>query len=221
MPNNGNPLDTAKKLGDSIGGVLGKRSFERLELALASKLPPKKFANVVTLRTREHILLYWRKGFLKTTLVREFAKTIPNQFKVVPLTSSTTEILCGSIFIPKIPFQQPRIVPPALAGADYAIVTEHSSFLKHGGPIAARLSILNDKLEGDRISNKLVKLGQIKTDPTQKPELEKLGVRYESSEATLSYEPDFVMFSCSHLFDRKTLSLLIDSGHFDRFHVVH
>ncbi len=218
--NDENPLETAKRLGASIGGPLGEKCFEKLELALASKLPPRKFANVSTLRTRTHILLYWRRGFLKTTFLREYAKTIPDQFRIVLLSSATIEVLCGSIFVPKNPFLRPRIVPPALAGADFAIITEHSSFLKHGGPTVAKLSFLNDKLEGDEISNKLVKLGQIQIDPEQKTELEKLGIRYEPAEATLSYTPDLVMLSCSHLFDRKTLSLLIESGHFDRFSIV-
>ena len=220
MSNDRNPLEIAKKLGTSIGGKLGQKSFEELELALVTKLFPKKFANIQTLRTRQHILLYWRRGFLKTTLLREFSKTIPEQFKVVHLSSVTTEILCGSIYVSKATFQQPRIIPPVLTGADFAIVTEHSAFLKHGGPIVAKLSILNDILEGDRISNTLVKLGQVQIDPTQKPELEKLGVRYDPSEATISYEPDVLMLSASHPFDRKTLSVLIDSGHFDRFFVL-
>lgn len=213
-------MEIAKKLGASIGGKLGEKSFEKLELALITKFFPKKFRNVPTLRTRTHILLYWRKGFLKTTLLREFAKTIPKRFKTVHLTSATTEILCGSIYTPKISFQQPRIIPPVLAGVDFAIVTEHSAFLRHGGSMIAKLSILNDILEGDRISNTLVKLGQVQIDPTQKPELEKLGVRYEPSDATISYEPDILMFSASHPFDKKTLSILLDSGHLDRFRIV-
>ena len=213
-------LRLASDVGGSIAGELGAKAFEELELALVTKLFPKKFIDIPTLRTRQHILLYWRRGFLKTTLLREFSKTIPDKFKTIHLSSATTEILCGSIFIPKNPFQQPRVIPPAFAGADFAVVTEHSAFLKHGGPMAAKLAILNDTFEGDRILNTLVKLGQIQIDPTQKPELEELGVRYEPSEATLSYEPDVLMLSASHPFDRKTLSLLIDSGHLDRFHIV-
>jgi len=213
-------LRLASEVGRSIAGDLGVKAFEELELALTTKLFPKKFANIPTLRTRQHILLYWRRGFLKTTLLREFSKTIPDKFKIVHLSSATTEILCGSIYIPKIPFQQPRVVPPVLAGADFAIITEHSAFLKHGSPMAAKLSILNDVLEGDKISNTLVKLGQVRIDPAQKSELEKLGVRYEPLEATISYEPDISMLSASHPFDRKTLSVLIDSGHFDRFRIV-
>lgn len=220
MSNGENPMKIAKELGGSIGGMLGERSFEWLEIALTSKLFPKKFSNITTLRTRIHIMFYWRRGFLKTTLIRVFSDLIPTRFKTIHLSSATTEILCGSIYIPKNPLQLPRIIPPAFAGVDFAMVTEHSAFLKHGGPMAAKLSILNDILEGDRISNTLVKLGQIQIDPTQKSELEKLGVRYSPLEATISYEPDVLMICASHPFNKKTLSLLIDSGHLDRFNVV-
>lgn len=220
MSNDMKLLRTVKKLGSSIGGQeLGGRSFEWLELALASKIFPKKFTNVPTLRTRAHVLLYWRKGFLKTTLLREFAKIIPNKFKTVHLTSATIEVLCGSIFIPKMPFQRARIVPPVLAGADFASIYEHSTLLR-ARPMAAKLSLLNDILEGDNISTSLVKLGQVQIDPSQKPELEKLGIRFYPDESRLIYEPDVVILSASHPFDRKTLSILIDAGHFDRFHVV-
>jgi len=220
MLGNENSLMIAKKLGASIGGKLGEKSLEELELAFVTKLFPKKFSNMPTLRTRQHVLLYWRRGFLKTTILREFIKTIPEQFKVVRLSASTTEILLGSVYIPKNPFEKPRIIPSILAGADFAIITEHSAFLKHGGPIQGRLAILNDIWEGEKIVNNLVKLGQIQTDPNQMPELEKLGVKFEPKEAALSYEPDIVVFSASHPFDRKTLSLLLDCGHMDRFCIV-
>ena len=213
-------LKLASEIGRSIAGDLGAKAFEEFELALVTKLFPKKYTNIPTLRTRQHILLYWLHGFLKTTLEQEFVDVIPSQFKVVHLLSATTEILCGSIYLPKTPFQQPRIVPPVLAGADIAIVTEHSAFLKHGGSMAAKLSILNDILEGGIIPNTLVKLGQVEIDPAQKSELEKLGVRYDPSEATMSYEPDILMLSASHPFDRRTLSALVDSGHLDRFRIV-
>jgi len=213
-------IETTRKLGSSIGGMIGERSFEELELAFVTKLFPKKFANMSTLRTRQHILLYWRRGFLKTTLLQEFSKTIPSKFKIVRLSSATTEILCGSINIPKSPFQQARIVPPVLAGADFVLMLEHSAVLKHGGPMVAKVSILNDIYEGDRISTSLVKLGQTQIDPAQRSELEKLGVTYNPSEATISYEPDILMLSASHPFDAKTLSILVDSGHLDRFRII-
>lgn len=220
MFTNENPLLTAKKLGASIGGKLAEKAFEELELALVTKIFPKKFENMPTLRTRQHILLYWRRGFLKSTILREFSKAIPQQFKRVRLLSSTTEILLGSVYIPKNPFEKPRIIPSILAGTDFAIISEHSAFLRHGGPIQGRLAILNDILEGEKIVNNLVKLGQIQIDPDQMPELEKLGVKFEPKEAALSYEPDVLVFSASHPFDSKTLSLLIDAGHLDRFRIV-
>lgn len=86
--------------------------------------------------------------------------------------------------------------------------------------MSAKLSILNDILEGDRVSNTLVILGQVQIDPTQKAELEKLNVTYDPSEATISYEPDVLFLSASHPFDEKTLALLVGSGHLDRFCVI-
>jgi hypothetical protein len=217
---NNNLISLAGNVGSSIGGKLAQKAFEELELAFVTKLLPKKFTNVPTLRTRQHILLYWRKGFLKTTILREFSKVIPSRFKTVQITSATTETLNGSLCVPRNPFEKPRIVPPIFAGLDFAVITEHSTFLRYGGPMPGKLAILNDIQEGDRISTHLIKLGQTQVDPAQEEELEKLGVKYEPQEATLSYEPDVVLFSGSHPFDQRTLALLVDSGHLDRFRVV-
>ena len=73
MSSSNNPLDTAKRLGNSLGGALAEEAFVELELAFVDKLFPKKFNDVPTLRTRQHILLYWRRGFLKTTIFDVFS----------------------------------------------------------------------------------------------------------------------------------------------------
>jgi hypothetical protein len=212
-------IDTARKLGYSIGGRLGEMSFEALELALASCLFPKKFSNMPTLRAKQHILLYWRKGFLKSTFLREFTKTIPKKFKVVNLAAFTNETLIGSVHRSKTS-DQARIVPPILAGAQIGVTFEHSLLLRHGGPMGAKVAILNDVLEGDLVSNHLIKLSQISIDEQQREDLTKLGISLNTSSGMLSYQPDIAIFSASHPFDAKTLSFLVDSGHFDRFRVV-
>jgi hypothetical protein len=212
-------LGLASRVGSSIAGELGETSFITLELALVTRLFPKKFTDLPTLRTRSHVILYWFKGFYKSTLLTKFAETIPKQFKVISLTSATTEILKGSINSPKVMFEDPRIIPPNIAGVDFGIITEHMSFLKNGGLIDGKLNLLNDILEGDRVSNSLVKLGQVKIDENQKPELEKLKVQYDPEGATITYEPDIIILTASRPLDIKTLSLLVNSGHFERFKV--
>jgi hypothetical protein len=220
MASDNDLLALSGEYGKSFGGHLGKKGCQEAELAFVTRLFPPRFSNILTLRTVLLILLCWLIGFLKSTILKEFCQVIPDCFRVVHLSSATTEILCGSISTPKNPFQLPRIVLPAFAGADFVVVPEYSALLKHGGPVEAKISILNEAMEGDLITTKLVKLGQVQIDPTQKLELEKLGVKYEPSEATLSYRPNFVMLAASHPFPKNTLGPMIDLGHLDRFHIV-
>ena len=213
------PLLLAGSYGKSFAGRLGEKGCQEAELATITRLLPPRFSNMSTLRTRLHILLYWLVGFLKSTILKEFCEVIPDCFKVIHLSSVTTEILCGSISIPKNPFQSPRIIPPAFAGAHIVVAPEYST-LTHGGAIETKISILNEAYEGDLITNKLVKLGQVQIDPTQKQELERLGVEYEPSEATLKYRSDIVVLAASHPFPRNVLGPMIGLGHLDRFRVV-
>lgn len=208
------------KVGYSLGGQIGQRGFQELELATITRLFPKKFSNVPTLRTRQHILLYWRKGFLKTTILKKFAETLPSKLKVLQLSAFTTETLLGSAYIPKNPFEKPRIIAPIAAGYDNLIFLEFTSMLMHGGSPSAKLPFLNDMTEGDPIVNALIKLGQLKIDETQIVELNAKKIKYDPDKGTLSYEPDFLVFGASHPFDKRTLALLIDSGLLDRFHIV-
>jgi hypothetical protein len=215
-----NPLITAKRLGRSIGGSLGARAYEELELAFCTRLFPKKFANVPTLRTRQHILLYWRKGFLKTTFLREFAKTIPSQFEVANLSALTTETLVGSATNPKSSSEKPKIIAPIISGLDFALIAEHSALLRHGGPMESKIAILNDILEGDVVTNNLIKLSHVWPDAEQEKEFAELGIQLDPDRGMIRYRPDVIVFSCSHPFDQRMLNLLVDTGHFDRFRVV-
>jgi hypothetical protein len=125
-----NPLEIARKVGASVAGDLGELSYTWLELAYVTKLFPKKFSNLPTLRTRSNTMLYWLRGFFKTTILNTFTETIPDTFKTRRLSAATTEILLGSITTPRNPTEDPRIIPPIIAGIDFAVITEHMSFLK-------------------------------------------------------------------------------------------
>jgi hypothetical protein len=82
-----------------------------------------------------------------------------------------------------------------------------------------KLSVLNDILEGDKVTNNLVKLGQVTIDEYQKPQLQEIGVKYDSDAASIAFEPDFITFSASHLLDSNTYSLLLNAGHLGRFKI--
>jgi hypothetical protein len=206
-------------VGMSIAGELGDIGFTWLELAFVTKLFPKKFSNMSTLRTRLNVMLYWLRGYFKTTILNKFAETIPSTFNTIRLSAATTEILLGSITTPRNPTEDQKIIPPIVTGIDFALITEHMSFLKQGRNMIGKLSVLNDILEGDQVANSLVKLGQVNIDEYQKENLAKLGVKYRPDKATIIFEPDFITFSASHLLDVNDYSQLLNAGHLGRFKI--
>lgn len=206
--------------GASVGGYFGRVSFEALHCGFVAGLMAPKFSNLPTLRTRTHTTIYGPRGIQKSTFIDVFCDTIPSRLKVVQLSYATVEILCGSITSPRNPFQLPRLIPSVLADADFVKILEEWSILGHGGSTEMKISILNDALEGARISTSLVKLGQVVLDPAQIQELERLKISYDPNGATASFVPRFTANSASHLYDRKTLGLLNDFGFRDRFRIV-
>ena len=210
----------AGNAGSSIGGDFGRQSFEALLDGYVSGLMPPKYSNLTTLRTKAHTTLYGPRGIQKSTFLDVFFETIPSNFKVAHLSFATVEILCGSITNPRNPLLPPRVIPSVFTGVDFVELSEEWSVLGHGGSTETKISVFNDALEGAKISSSLVKLGQVTIDPTQKQELERLGVTYNPSDATLSFYPSFVCLTASHLYNRKILGLLNDFGYRDRFRIV-
>ena len=120
-----NPLEVAKKLGESIGGDLGKLAFGELELAFANSLLPR-FADNQYLRMRAHILFYWDASYLKSTLLDTFFKCIPDSIQTLDVTTNSPEVLFGSITDEKT---NPRIILPAFTDVSIAKINELATFV--------------------------------------------------------------------------------------------
>ena len=90
------PLRIAEKWGQSIGGPLISKAIMEMELSYATGFLPK-FNDNQMVRTRQHLLLYWAMGYLKSSAINEFLKVIPNNISVIDITSSSLQMLLGSI----------------------------------------------------------------------------------------------------------------------------
>jgi hypothetical protein len=125
MSKENNIFELVNKLGYSIAGELGSDSFEEFELAYALSLLPR-FSDNQLIRVRQHVLLYWARGFFKSTLINVFTKTIPEYFRVVDVTSTSPQMISGSIN------EEGKIVKPLFAGAHFGKLTELSTFVGTG-----------------------------------------------------------------------------------------
>jgi len=209
-----NTLEIARKLGYSIGGDLGAEALIELELAFASGLLPR-FRNNPLIRTRQHVLLYWDPSYFKSTLLSQFAETIPQELGVVDITSMSPQMIFGSISE-----DRRYIIKPAFAGKRFVIITELLTFFGSGNTMKDIINTMNKVMEGEYISRQLLKFRQIYFDPAQIERLKDEGIEYDPLSAKLTYKPDVCILAASRPIDNRTYTYLRRSGHLQRYHVI-
>jgi len=207
-------LDVAQRLGHSIANSIGAEALAELQLSYAAQLLPR-FNDNPLIRMRQHILLYWDPSYFKSTLIDEFAKTIPASITTVNISSMTPETLFGSISDDK-----QNIVKPVLANARFAKIDELLSFLGSSNTMKDIVNTLNTAMEGKKVTRHLLKLGQLDFDQTKIQQLKKEGVEYDPYNAQLSHQPDITIWAASRPMDNRTYTYLRTAGHLNRFHVI-
>jgi len=206
------PLSIARRLGSSIG-VVGAGAMEELELAYASRLLPK-FKDNPKVRTAQHVLLYWTRGFYRSTLLEIFSETIPEDLGIVDITSMSRESIFGSVD------KHGNPIRPAFADKAFVLITELLSFLGSGWTMRDLASTMNVAMEGQRVTRHLLKLAQPEYDHVSLSDLRAIGVRWDPSEGVMTYVPNISVLAASTLLLNRVFTYLTQSGFLDRFHVI-
>jgi hypothetical protein len=207
-------LETSRKLGYSIANSIGAEAFIELQLSFATRLLPR-FSDNPLIRIRQHVLLYWDQSYLKSTLIDEFAKTVPTGITADNISSLTPETLFGSISE-----NRNDIVRPVLAGLHFAKIDEFLGFLGSGNTMRDIVNTLNTAMEGKPVARYLLKLGQPDFDKSKIEQLKEEGITYDPYKAKLSYQPDVCIWAASRPMDNRTYTYLRKSGHLYRYHVL-
>jgi hypothetical protein len=207
-----NPLALARKLGFSVAGSIGERAMEELELCYASRLLPMFTDDQVT-RIRINLLLYWKAGFYKSTLLKEFSKTIP--LATVNITSMTLQKIFGSID-PK----QRSIVLPAFTNNVYFVLISELTALLGQKDMKEFANVMNQVLEGEQVNRQTLTLSYQIDGIAEIERCKKFGVRYDPERGELSYRPDVCVVAASRPLDNRYFNYLFRSGYFSRFHVI-
>jgi hypothetical protein len=207
-----NPLEIARRLGASIGGELGERAFQELELAFVNAVLPKFFNNPL-IRMRQHILLYWHQSYHKSTLINEFSKCIPDDIPQTNITSNTHETLFGSIN------EKNEINYPLFTNVRIVKISELSTFVtgRHCGEI---VNSMNKILEGERVERQLLKLSRKQITDEEVNNIIDRGINYDPLKGELSYAPDVAVFAGSRPLDNRTFTHLKSSVYFYRHHII-
>lgn len=207
-----NPLVIARKLGASIAGELGEKTFEELELAFVNSLLPK-FANNPLIRMKQHVLLYWSQSYQKSTLINEFSKCLPETIKQLSITSNSPETLFGSIN------DKNEIIYPLFTNIDIAQITELSTFIA-GRNREDIVNTMNRVLENETVERQLLKFGRREISEEEFSKACKKGVLYDSELGQLVHKPKVSVFAASRPLNNRTYTYLKQSGFLYRFHII-
>jgi len=185
-------------LGDLFGSI-GERVGDATFLSLASwKVQDDKLMSYLKLgRVRQHILLYWEKGWTKSTILR-FIKDnlLPSWIRTKLGTEGSVAALRGSV-------TRRKLYLPRLAIADVYVVPELASWLHPSGSgdssqAIKMLGVLNVALEEGTIEVDLIKMTDL--DPEEIEKAEFYGIEITDT-GTMRYQTRFVMWAATHGID--------------------
>jgi len=208
------PLRLAEEFGRSIADGIGAEAFIELQLSFATRLLPK-FSDNSLIRMRQHILLHWDQSYFKSTLIDEFAKTVPKDKPVINISSMTPETLFGSISD-----DRKHIVKPVFAENCFGKIDELLGFLGTGNTMKDIVNTMNTGMEGKTVTRHLLKLGQLDFDKNKIEQLRTSNVNFDPNKAQLSHQPDFCIWAASRPMENRTFTYLKTSGHLYRYHIL-
>jgi hypothetical protein len=208
------PLQIAKKVGYSLAGHIGELAFVELELAYATRLLPRFSDDPIT-RVVQNVLLYWQRGYYKSTSLKVFSQTIPEAVRVVDITSMSVEKIFGSIDETK-----KHIIPPAFTNVHFVVISELTTLLGQRDTMRQFVNVMNVAQEGEKVNRQILKFGYGKISEEELSELETKGVFYDPIRAELSYTPNFCVLAATRPLDNRYFTYLNNSGYFSRYHVI-
>jgi len=215
MPSDQNPLEIAKKVGFSLAGNIGELAFVELELAYATRLLPRFSDDSIT-RVVSNILLYWQFAFYKSTILKVFSHTIPENLKVMDITSMSLEKIFGSI-----DEKRKHIIDPAFTGDVYFIViSELTALLGQRDAMKQFANVMNLVLEGEKVTRQILKLGYGEISEEELRRVKAKGVSHDHVKGELSYTPNVCVLAATRPLHNRYFTYLNNSGHLSRYHVI-
>ena len=188
-------------------GVLGEMASDELMLSLASWRLQKTLPKSIDVgRIRKHVLLFWRKGWLKSTILRVFSDLLPNFIRKTFLSDASRQSLTGSAVGDKFK-------PPEFKVNDIIIIPEMTSIFDNFDSkfIGAFLTAL----EEGRIAVSYVKFSNLSEE-----EIVDAFGEYEIviRNGRIEYDVDSVVWCGAHTY--ATLERHLRDAFIDRFTVV-
>lgn len=209
------PLETARKVGLSLAGNIGEKTFIEIELAYANRLLPR-FSDDPIVRINQNLLLYWQFAYYKSTILKVASQTFPENLETIDITSMSLEKIFGSI-----DEKRKHIINPAFTNnIHFVIISELTSLIGQREAMKQFTNVMNIVLEGERVTRQILKLARGEINEEELNEHETIGVFYDPVRGELSYRPNVCVLAATRPLDNRTFTYLNKSGHFSRYHVI-
>lgn len=182
-----------------IFGTVGERVADATFLSLASwKIQDDEIMQQLKLgRIRQHILLYWEKGWAKSTMLTFIKeRLLPSWVRTKLGTEGSIAALRGSV-------SKGKLFIPRMALADVYVVPELASWLNPAGGGEGResvkmLGVLNVALEEGMIEVDLIKFASLDFEEIQRAR--EYGIEITET-GTMRYRTKFVFWAATHSVD--------------------
>jgi hypothetical protein len=207
-----NPLDLAREIGNQIMGDIGAQAFEELELAYASRLQ-QRFIEIPEMRPWQNVCFYWKKSYLKNTLMDHFRNVLPDTFPNRKMQSTSTEKIFGSLKDDKT-----DIIRPLFYRQNMVFIEELTAFLGEGEALRERMNNMNEALEGHQVTRDILKFGNASQELIDRYNGGVDGLFFNGE--TLWYTPETCFCAGTRPVHPKTYATLEGSGFWSRFHVL-
>ena len=194
---------------------IGRDSFKEFAVyfvdcalsALTRLLPPVR-RGVSLMRMRRHVLLYWRKGWFKSSILLSLSRLMKG-WEIIDAGSTSWQRLRGSV-------ESGRFLVPLFHAADVILMPE--LFATVTPDDESYVEILNRAMEEGRITVSLVKFGQVPEDEISR--IRALGISYRQDLQLMEYDCNAVFLAASHDNVTPQMRMMLDAGLASRFVVL-
>lgn len=219
-------MDEAARIGMKCFSHPGAKGMPQLQMSYIISAFRQPTYDDSMARLRRHVLLYWKAGFYKSSVIEVFNRRLTPSIDVItqprydPRACSYLECLKFSPARLRGSFDSGRLVLPLIQRPTILFVDELMNLLGTGENFADMVGLLNQVLEKGTGTVGFVKMIGAEINDEVKKRLAERAISYNVEEGIMQYQVNGTMWAACHLIDAQTHKILTRSGCLDRINVV-
>lgn len=218
------PFREAERLGRAQFGKVGGVGIHALQMSFTQAALHRPYFDGTDVRARQHVLFYWEKGMVKSTMLKVFTRdcaTFVNSAvhedesidpSYLPLLNATVPAFQGS-------FNDGKPVLPLIQGTDFLVSSELTNLIGSDNETVSNVTnFLNEGLESGEMVVSRVKFAHASEET--KAYLKDHDIDYNSKKGVLRYTTNITGWFATRPLDKATVAKIWNSGYVDRMMTV-